>query len=172
MRIFCGGSWPGLIRECETSMAKVLPGHSVGRVRCVGWTEVHGNWKHRPCLFPQHGSGKKHERAIALGPWQQEIVDARPEPFVRGLIHSDGCRINNRDRRRVGSGWKYYEYPRYQFTNVSEDIVGLLTDALDRLGISWKSHRSPQPQRLDKIIVSMSKKAAVARMDEFVGPKY
>lgn len=172
LRIFCGDSWPGLIRECETSMAQVLPGHSVGRVRCVGCTEVYGNWKHWPCLFPQHGPGKKHERAIVLEPWQQEIVDEHPEPFVRGLVHSDGCRISNRVRRRVGSEWKYYEYPRYQFTNVSEDIVGLLTDALDRLVIPWKGHRSPQPQRRDKIIVSVSKRAAVARMDEFVGPKY
>ena len=31
---------------------------------------------HLPCLFPQHGPGKKHERAIVLESWQQEIVDA------------------------------------------------------------------------------------------------
>lgn len=30
-------------------------------------------WAH---LFPQHGPGKKHERLIALEPWQQTIVDA------------------------------------------------------------------------------------------------
>lgn len=172
LRIYCGDSWPGLIQECENTMAKVLPGHAVGRVGCVGCTEVYSDWKHWPCLFPQHGPGKKHERPIVLESWQQEIVDAHPEPFVRGLIHSDGCRITNRVRRRTGEEWKYYEYPRYQFINVSEDITGLLTDTLDRLGIPWKRHTSPRPPRRDKIVVSVSRKEAVARMDAFIGPKY
>ncbi|MFD6953443.1 hypothetical protein A6A08_09955 [Nocardiopsis sp. TSRI0078] len=172
LRIYCGDSWPGLIRTCEASMAEVLPGHSVGRVRCVGCTEVYSDWKHWPCLFPQHGPGKKHDRAIVLEPWQSEIVDALPEPFVRGLIHSDGCRIDNRVRRRVRGEWKYYEYPRYQFLNASRDIVDLFTAALDHLGIPWKRHVNPRPRIRDRIVVSVSRRAAVARMDAFVGPKY
>ena len=48
-----------------------------------------------PCLFPQHGPGRKHERPIGLAGWQQEIVAAYPWDFLRGLLHSDGARVNN-----------------------------------------------------------------------------
>jgi hypothetical protein len=37
----------------------------------------------------------RHTRTIALEDWQQEIVDDHPGPFLRGLIHSDGCRMTN-----------------------------------------------------------------------------
>jgi hypothetical protein len=65
-----------------------------------------------PCLFPQHGPGRKHERRIELTPWQQELVDLDPRPLVRGLLHSDGCRVLN---------WvNGTPYPRYHFfSNVS-----------------------------------------------------
>jgi len=53
---------------------------------------------HWPHLFPQHGPGRKHEREIALAPWQQLIVDRFPGRLLRGLIHSDGCRVENRIR--------------------------------------------------------------------------
>ena len=172
LRIFCGDIWPGLIRECEISMAKVLPDHTVGRIRYSGATEVYSDWKHWTCLFPQHAPGKKHERVIALEPWQSEIVYEHPEAFVRGLFHSDGCRIRNRVRRWVADEWKYYEYPRYQFVNASKDIIGLLTDTLDHLGIPWKGHVRVEPSKRDRTVVSVSKRAAVARMDSFVGPKY
>ena len=29
-------------------------------------------WKHWPCLFPQHGPGRKHERKIRLEAWQRD----------------------------------------------------------------------------------------------------
>jgi LAGLIDADG-like domain len=111
--------------------------------------------KHWPCLFPQHGPGRKHLRRIALEPWQQAIVDREPEEFICGLIHSDGCRVvaNDRGVRSI----------RYHFSNRSEDIIGLFTAALDRLGIHWT--------RSTKYIVSVYRKADTARLDEFVGPK-
>ncbi len=46
---------------------------------------------HWPCLLPQAGPGRKHERRIALDPWQDQVVRAHPGDFVRGLFHSDGC---------------------------------------------------------------------------------
>jgi hypothetical protein len=52
--------------------------------------------KQWPCLFPQHGPGRKHERQIAFVGWQQRIVDVHPDHLVRGLIHSDGSRHINR----------------------------------------------------------------------------
>lgn len=171
----CGDTWPGLIDECARAMTAIRPDHKVSRVPSQGCTEVHGNWKHWPCLFPQHGPGKKHDRRILLEEWQQEIVGAEPEPFVRGLIHSDGCRLINRIRKKLPNGdVKSYEYPRYQFTNVSTDITGLLTTTLDQLGVAWKAQvRKPsEPRRKDIHVISIARGEAVARMDAFVGPKH
>ena len=174
LRIMCSDAWPGLIEECAEAISALRPNHKVSRVPCPGCIEVHGNWKHWPCLFPQHGPGKKHDRRIALEPWQQEIADAHPEVLVRGLIHSDGCRLINRTtKRRPDGAVGYHEYPRYHFTNVSTDIIGIFTHALDRLGIAWRVHVGKrEPRRRDAHIVSISRKDAVAVMERIVGPKY
>ena len=129
-----------------------------------GMTEVESTSKHWPCLFPQHGPGMKHTRKIELAGWQQVIADRYPGDFVRGLIHSDGCRIVNRVRRVFADGEHWYEYPRYLFTNESKDILGLCGAALDRLEVEW---RFSKPNT-----ISVAKRDAVALLDAFVGPKY
>jgi hypothetical protein len=140
--------------QCELAMAEVLPGR-VGRVQQEGCTEVGSYSKHWPCLFPQHGPGRKHQRKIELVPWQQEIVDADPRPLLRGLIHSDGCRILN---------WvKGTPYPRYQFTNRSRDIRELFGRACDALGVEWRQS--------NRYSLSVARRGSVALLDEFVGPK-
>ncbi|MER5497413.1 helix-turn-helix domain-containing protein [Streptomyces sp. NPDC002561] len=164
LSITCDDSWPGLMDLCENSMRAVFPENSVCRVRRKGCREVKMYSKHLWCLFPQHGPGKKHERPIALASWQQEIVDARPWDFIRGLIHSDGCRNTNWTTRVIGGVRKRYEYPRYYFTNLSTDILGLFTDALDRVGVEWKQANTRN--------ISVARRASVALMDAHVGPKY
>ncbi|GHE40443.1 hypothetical protein GCM10018785_07640 [Streptomyces longispororuber] len=134
----------------------------------TGCAEVKSYTKHWTCMFPQHGPGKKHERTIALEGWQQDIVDAYPWEFVRGLIHSDGCRVTNWTTRVVGGERKRYEYPRYFFTNTSTDIIGLFTSTLDQLGIEWKTLN----QSRAAVTVSIARKASVALMDAHVGAKY
>jgi hypothetical protein len=74
---------------------------------------------------------------------------------VLGLIHSDGCRVVANDRGVMSI--------RYHFSNRSEDSLGLFTGALDALDIPWT--------RSTKYIVSIYRKAATARLDEFGGPK-
>ncbi len=124
--------------------------------------------RHWPCLFPQHGPGRKHTRSIVLEPWQQAIVDAHPWQFIRGLIHSDGCRITNWTTRTVGGERKRYEYPRYFFTNKSDDIRKLFTDTLAKVGVEWSIlARGSSPFN-----VSVARRASVALMDAHVGPKY
>lgn len=118
--ISCCDPWPGLIDAAATAMATVLPLSKVARRSRTGCTEVNSQSQHWPCLFPQHGPGRKHTREIALASWQQEIVEEYAEDFVRGLIHSDGCRAINRVRRPLNDGERWYEYPRYFFTNASE----------------------------------------------------
>lgn len=96
------------------------------------------SWKHWPCLFPQHGPGRKHERPIVLADWQREIVEDQPGEFLRGLFHSDGCRTKNWATRMVAGEKKRYDYPRWEFVNRSEDILDLCGWALECRGIAWR----------------------------------
>ncbi|GAA4084077.1 hypothetical protein GCM10022214_49840 [Actinomadura miaoliensis] len=164
LRIACADAWPGLIEQCVQAIGAVRPENKIRLIQKEGCTEVNSHSKHWPCLFPQHGPGKKHTRKIELEDWQQEIVDQHTEELVRGLIHSDGCRHVNRVRRPLKDGDRWYEYTRYEFTNKSADIMRIYTDALDRLGISWR--------RMNWKAISVARREAVARLDEFVGPKY
>ncbi|WAU80268.1 helix-turn-helix domain-containing protein [Streptomyces sp. Qhu-G9] len=168
LMITCCDSWPGLLDDCELAMRAVLPDNSVCRVRKIGCHNVKVYSKHLHCLFPQHGPGKKHDRRIALEPWQQEIVDAHPWEFIRGLIHSDGCRIINWTTRLVAGERKRYEYPRYFFSNKSDDIRKLFSDTLDKVGVEWTTlARGSDPYN-----ISVARKASVALMDAHVGAKY
>ncbi|MEU5055672.1 MULTISPECIES: transcriptional regulator [unclassified Streptomyces] len=164
LRIVMDNAWPGLVDACEAAMRSVRPDNSVCRVKKQGCVAVTATSKHWPCLFPQHGPGKKHDRKIVLEPWQQEIVDTHPWEFVRGLIHSDGCRIINWTEKVISGELKRYEYPRYFFTNLSDDIITLFTDTLDSVGVEWQqaNHRN----------ISIARKASVALMDTHIGPKY
>ncbi|MEU6392574.1 helix-turn-helix domain-containing protein [Streptomyces sp. NPDC046939] len=168
LRITCANDWPGLIDACAEAMQTVRPANKVFRVQRQGCQNVTCYSNHWPCLFPQHGPGKKHDREIALAPWQQELVNAHPWEFVRGLIHSDGCRITNWTEKTVGGVRKRYEYPRYFFTNKSDDIRKLYTDTLDALGVEWSS----LARGVNPFNISVARKASVALMDKHVGPKY
>ena len=164
LRITCADAWPGLQVECKRAMQAVRPGNSVMTVHKEGCVDLVSYSKHWPCLFPQHGPGRKHERTIELEPWQEEIVTAHPGDFARGLFHSDGCRLINRVRRPLKDGDRWYEYPRYLFVNKSADIHRLCGEALDRLGVAWRFSKPTT--------ISVARRQAVARLDEFVGPKY
>ncbi|MFI7100327.1 helix-turn-helix domain-containing protein [Streptomyces sp. NPDC050161] len=168
LMITCGDDWPGLMDACEAAMRAVFPDNSVCRVRKTGCHNVKIYSAHLWCMFPQHGEGKKHERPIVLEPWQQQIVDAHPWEFVRGLIHSDGCRIINWTTRSVGGTRKRYEYPRYLFANKSDDIRRLFSDTLTKVGVEW----TVLARGSDPFTVSVARKASVALMDAHIGPKY
>jgi hypothetical protein len=157
LRVACAERYPGLIRSCEMAMADALP-NKVGRFRKTDercW-EIYSCSKHWPCLFPQHGPGRKHERKIELTVWQQELVDLDPRPLLRGLLHSDGCRVLN---------WvNGTPDPRYHFTNVSADIRGIFGRACDQLGIEWRPN--------NQYTLSVARRGSVALLDGFVGPKW
>ncbi|MFE6749664.1 helix-turn-helix domain-containing protein [Kitasatospora purpeofusca] len=169
LQITCDEKWPGVMDSVEHAMRQVLPTNSPCRVRRTGCRDVKVYSNHLPCYFPQHGPGKKHERTIALQPWQQEIVDIHPWEFLRGLIHSDGCRITNWATRTVNGVVRRHEYPRYFFTNTSTDIVRLFTDTLDAVGVQWKASA---PRATGQINISIARKACVALVDAHIGPKH
>ncbi|MFD9208884.1 transcriptional regulator [Streptomyces sioyaensis] len=168
LRIACADAWPGLIAACCEAVKAVRPMNKVCVIQCQGCVMVTSYSHHWPCLFPQHGKGKKHDRPIVLEAWQQEIVDTHPWDFLRGLIHSDGCRITNWTTRTIAGERKRYEYPRYFFTNMSADILRLYTDTLDKVGVEWKPAR--QTRRAQNI--SVAQRSSVALMDRHIGPKY
>jgi len=136
-----------------TSKASVLP-HPVHR-----YVGVNSFSKHWPCLFPQHGPGRKHERKIELEAWQREICDRYGWPFLRGLIHSDGSRFMNTIRHPQ----KTYIYPRYNFTNHSDDIRRLFCEYCDKVGVEWR--------RMNRWNISVARRRSVALMDSHIGPK-
>lgn len=144
-------------------MRRVKPGGIPHTRRSPGVVITTVSWKHWPCLFPQHGPGRKHERVLGMQPWQWAVVEQHPAAFLRGLFHSDGCRANNWTSRIVAGRPKRYDYPRWQFTNESTEIRQWCCDALDLLGIPWRQS--------NRNTISVSTRAGVARLDELVGPK-
>ena len=156
LRLTLDATYPAIIREAASSMRCVLPNSKVNTyLRPSHDVEVSSYSKSWPCLFPQHGPGKKHHRRIALSTWQEELVEEMPHLLLRGLIHSDGCRFMNTGR----GGWSH---PRYSFTNLSSGIRRIFMDACDLLALHWTTSGN---------IVYVSRKADVARMDAFIGPK-
>lgn len=53
--------------------------------------------------------------------------------------------------------------PRYHFCNASEDIRAIFGRACDVLGVEWRQNNARN--------LSVAKRASVAILDEFIGPK-
>jgi hypothetical protein len=164
--IMLDGLYPGIVAGAAAAMrsAGLDRRVSVLAVKDSRAKAVQSYSKHWPEVFPQAAGGRKHERAIVLTDWQREFVDRFPEAFLRGLIHSDGCRCVNRFKTKLPSGRvAEYEYPRYFFSNLSADIRGLFCEYCERLGVRWtqSNHRN----------ISVSHRRSVAILDGFIGPK-
>ena len=161
LRISLDAAYPGIISCARAAVAAVKGGplpHVAPHAACA-CVVITSCWKAWPCLLPQHGPGRKHERRIELEPWQDEIVATAPEAFLRALIHTDGWRGTNAVRAKG----RDYAYPRYQFSNRSDDIRRLFSDACDRIGVAWRPW--------GRYHISVARREAVARLDAFIGPK-
>jgi hypothetical protein len=156
IRFFLDAKYPNIVDESEALLRSMLPDNRVGRViahegrMVVLWAYS----SHMTCLFPQHGAGKKHERRIALMPWQQELVATAPWAFLRGCIRSDGSVFVN----RTGP----YEYLSYDFCNLSQDILGIFEAVCLSLGL--------RPRRTSSR-VRLNRRADVALLSDHVGVK-
>jgi len=164
LRIVLDLGYPCIVDECAAAITEVMPDNAVHRQRRRGGftrrdeftnVEVSAYSKAWPCLFPQHGRGRKHERLIELSEWQRELVARHPQLVLRGLIHSDGCRFINTGRSSRS--------PRYSFSNLSNDIRNIFCDACDLMGLRWTA--------AGEKTIYVSRKAGVATLDRFVGPK-
>jgi hypothetical protein len=100
-----------------------------------------------------------------LADWQLELTHAHPSPLIRGLLHSDGCRVINRFKTKLPSGRiAEYAYVRYFFSNYSKHIRDIFTEHCELLGIrvTQSNHRN----------LTVSHRDSVAVLEEIVGPKH
>ena len=163
LRIFLDCKYPAIVDECQEAMRKVMHTSVTNRrLTESNCYEVYSFSRAWTCLFPQHGPGVKHERRIWLADWQQELAERWPEALLRGMIQSDGCRFMNTGK----GGWRH---PRYSFTNMSTDLTSIFCTACDKLKLHWTA-AFPEDERR-AVTIYVSRKADVARMDEFIGPK-
>ena len=150
LTIYLNRNRPDIIRSCAAAMFVVLPERRVGLVKhggnCIYVSSYSRAWLR---LFPQHGPGPKHTRAIILEAWQRALVRLHPISFVRGCIESDGCR-----HRRIVNG---KDYSAYSFDNRSEDILMLFTWACGLVDVRGR--------RAKASTISIARRADVAKLD-------
>lgn len=161
LRVTLDAAHPGIVDEVVAAITAVRETQPNVRreLRCSMFT-ITSYWRAWPCLFPQHGPGKKQHRPIVLQPWQADLVARAPGRLLRGLIHTDGWRGEN----RVTAKGRSYSYPRYQFSSRSDDIRRIFCDGCDLLGIPWRPW--------GRWHISVARRDAVAALDEHVGRKY
>ncbi|MBV9097649.1 MAG: hypothetical protein JO079_06305, partial [Frankiaceae bacterium] len=155
LRIATCDAYPGIRAEVVDAITQLVSNrvHFVAQQGCTTVGCITRQWLH---LLPQHGPGRKHERPIILTAWQSRLVASNPRPLIRGLMHSDGWRGDNWTERRVGQTTKRYTYSRYLFSNRSDDILRIFTDALDLAGVEWKQN--------NRWSISIARRDAVARL--------
>jgi hypothetical protein len=156
LRIFLDSKYPEIVGDAHALLARSLPANRVrkGHAHDGRMTILSVYSQHLRCLFPQHGEGKKHERPIVLETWQQQIVDEAPWSFLRGCIRSDGCSFINRTGR--------YAYLSYEFSNRSQDILGLFGQTCDSVSVEYR--RYPKAIRIYR-------RPSVALLEANVGVK-
>jgi hypothetical protein len=156
LRIYLDMRHPVIIESVAALLRRCFPANKVGVAGSSQYRmsvlSVYSS--HLPCLLPQHGPGKKHERVIALETWQRRMVEAHPWRFLRGCIWTDGCSFINRTDP--------YEYLSYDFFNCSGDILDLFCDMCERAGVEYRRYAKR---------IRINRRASVALMEANVGIK-
>lgn len=130
LRIACADKYPKIIEEVKNCLGLVFPNNKVQNVQSRGCKLIGIYNCNLPLIFPQHGSGKKHNRKIELSDWQEKFINY--EQLIKGLFHSDGhLHIGNelvKNKNRIS----------YSFTNCSRDIIEIYSKGLDSLNIKYR----------------------------------
>jgi hypothetical protein len=86
--------YPAIVRAACDAVRAVLPSNKVRASHRTNAIDVTCYSKLWPVLFPQHGTGKKHERDVSLVAWQRKLTTAHPrgtsqgaDPFGRLSLH-------------------------------------------------------------------------------------
>jgi hypothetical protein len=167
LRLFLDARHALVVREAGELLRRCFPENLVGHLRKGPRRSTSVVWvysRHLPCLFPQHGPGKKHERDLILESWQWNCVLAAPWSFLRGCIRSDGCVYVN----RTGP----YSYLSYDFANRSLDLLELFARACALVGVECRlyapSTRGGKPRAGS---VRICRRASVRLLEQHVGGK-
>jgi len=156
MEIALDTRYPSVIDACVASMRVVHPRRRANcRARGKTCIVVNSYGRHWLTLFPQHGAGRKHLRRIILADWQRNLIIANPTPMMRGLLDSDGSRCD----RWVGGK----NYPAYDFSNMSEDILDIFCWVADLIGVHY-TRRSAKN-------ISIARRRDVALLDTLIPMK-
>ena len=154
------GSWRRVGERCLTSCPNQVS--SVSTTKDAPWSRA------RP------STGRAYSRST--GPGGSTLGKSswnhgnRPSCRNTRANSPEGCSIPTAGAASTGfaeglsDGDRWYEYPRYLFGNESADILRLCGETLDQLGVAWRFSR--------RNAISVARREAVARLDEFVGPKY
>jgi hypothetical protein len=166
LRIACDQRYESLAEEVMNAMEATFAGRRATKFHSSSGASDVVQISHSAIgrAFPQHGPGRKHLRQIALEEWPLKITRAHPEALIRGLIHSDGCRTENRFETKLPTGrTAEYSYVRYFLSNLSADIRQIFVEHCELLGIrvTQSNHRN----------LSVSHRASTAILDALVGPK-
>jgi hypothetical protein len=94
-------------------------------------------------------------RRIELATWQVEIVERFPREFLRGLIHSDGCRVLNRVNGRT---IRATSSTKSRTTSAGSSATRAAGYDVEYTLSKWKT-------------VSIGRADSAALLDSFVGPK-
>ena len=159
LRIYLDKKYPSIISETVQRLGYIFPEQKIGIGDNDGFVNVGVYANHLPEVFPQHGPGRKHNRTIKLKRWQKKILKENPRDFLRGLIHSDGCKDLNHVNGK--------EYPRYSFSNRSLEIIEIFLWACNLLGISATT--SIREHKSSSVYIATRKN--VQFMDTFIGNK-
>jgi hypothetical protein len=114
LQLTLDASYPAIVQAACDAVRAVLPSNKVRASHRTNAIDVTCYSKLWPVLFPQHGTGKKHERDVRLVAWQQKLTTAHPRELIKGLIHSDGCRYI---ARPVINGWNTHTFATHSGTD-------------------------------------------------------
>lgn len=92
LRLHLDLRYPRIVDECHEALQRVAPRnrvHRLGRrsnytgLDAMTYLDISCYSKRWVELFPPHGPGRKHDRAIELTDWQREAVRAYPRQLLR-----------------------------------------------------------------------------------------
>lgn len=158
LRIFTNSRDTELIQTIVQNLQAVFSKNKIGiyKQKHANCVEVYMYSNQLPDLFPQHGPDRKHTRPIILSEEQRIVLDTYPWEFLKGLIHSDGCR------------YKGMGLIQYNFCNKSKDIINLFCEYLEKCGVQYTQHYK---SKTDSHIVSIYKRTEVAKLEEHIGKR-
>ena len=158
LRIFLDSRHARVVAEARGLLVRSFPENRVGvtdrgGTMSVVWT----HHRHLACLLPQHGPGKKHERAIVLESWQRS-----PRPTPRRGPSSAAASAPMAARSSTGrAGTRILSY---EFRNRSPEASGtLFLEACELVG-RWAVGSNDDRVRI-------CRRSSVALLLEHVGIK-